>query len=166
MQLDPSETLVGLAEIAVALAGFTGVVVAFGSRSHGAWHPGDRLRLGFLLESSLTAGGFALLTLVLQQSLPRSTALAWAGASLLWALFMPWSLYSSHRRIQENLREHGDIDRFANRFVFVVFSLLIAAQIVNAAIWQQFAPLLAALCFNLAGAAMQFARLIRSAFRE
>ena len=37
------ETLVGLAEIAIALAGFTGVVVAFGSRSEGAWHPGDPL---------------------------------------------------------------------------------------------------------------------------
>jgi hypothetical protein len=32
--------------------------------------------------------------------------------------------------------------------------------------WREFGPLLAALCFNLAGAAMQFARLIQSAFRE
>ena len=29
----------------MALAGFAGVAVALGSRDHGAWHPGDRLRL-------------------------------------------------------------------------------------------------------------------------
>ena len=32
MSFDPSETLVGLTEIAVALAGYTAVAVAFGSR--------------------------------------------------------------------------------------------------------------------------------------
>ena len=165
MQQDYSETLVGIAEIAVALAGFTGVVVVFGSRSQGSWHPGDRLRLSFLLESSLTAGGFALLTLVLLQVFPQPASVPWTTASILWALFMPWSLYSSHRRIEDNLREHDDIDRFSNRLVFTIFCLLIVAQVGNVLFWKQFAPLLAALCFNLAGAAMQFSRLIRSAFR-
>ncbi len=166
MQLDITETLVGIAEIAVALAGFTGVVVVFGSRSHGSWHPGDRLRLGFLLEASLTAGGFALLTLVLLAVFPQSASTAWMTASALWALFMLWSLYSSRHRIRDDLQKHTDIDRFSNRFVFVVFSALIVAQIANVLVWQQFAPLLAALCLNLAGDAMQFFRLIRSAFRE
>ena len=165
MQPDYSETLVGIAEIAVALAGFTGVVVAFGSRNQGSWHPGDRLRLGFLLESSLTAGGFALLTLVLLQVFPQSISIPSATASALWALFMPWSLYSSHRRVQENRLRHGDIDRISNGLVLAIFSLLILAQIANVILWQQFAAILAALCFNLAGSAMQFTRLIRSAFR-
>ena len=59
--MDFPEVLIGLTEIAVALAGFTGVVVVFGSRSAGSWLPGDRLRMGFMLEASLTAGGFSLL---------------------------------------------------------------------------------------------------------
>lgn len=163
--MDLSEVLVGIAEIAVALAGFTGVVVAFGSRSHGSWHPGDRLRLHFLLESSLTAGGFALLALLALETLP-SDAQAWRAGSGLWALFMPWSLYSSHRRVEENRLQHGDIDRLSNRLVFGLFCALIALQIANVVVWHGFAPLLAALSCNLAGAAMQFARLIRSAFRE
>jgi len=165
VQQDYSEMLIGIAEIAVALSGFTGVVVVFGSRSHGNWHPGDRLRLSFLLESSLTAGGFALLTLVLLQIFPQPTSIPWVTGSILWALFMPGSLYSSHRRISENLQKHGDIDRFSNRLVFVIFALLVVAQVGNVLLWKQFAPLLAALCFNLAGAAMQFSRLILSAFR-
>lgn len=55
--MDIVELLIGIAEIATALAGFSGVVVAFGSRSLGTWSPGDRLRLTFLLEASLTGGG-------------------------------------------------------------------------------------------------------------
>jgi hypothetical protein len=166
VQADFSETLVGVAELAVALAGFTGVVVAFGSRGDDSWHPGDRLRLSFLLESSLTAAGFALLTLVFLYVFPESTAIAWSAGSALWALYMPWSLYSSHRRIQASLRRHSDIDQFANGLIFAIFVALVAAQLGNVIFWREFGPLLAALCFNLAGAAMQFARLIRSAFRE
>lgn len=166
MQLDYPETLVGIAEISVALAGFTGVVTAFRSASHGSWHPGDRLRLYFLLESSLAAAGFSVLTLVLLHLLPDSASTAWVIASALWALFMPWSLYSSHRRIQDNLLKHHDIDQYANRLVFGLFFALILVQVANVVWWQAFGPLLAALCVNLAGAAMQFARLIRSAFQD
>lgn len=166
MQYDYSETLIGLAELAVALAGFSGVVAAFGSRNAGLWHPGDRLRLSFLLESSLTAGGFALLTLWLLQVHPANSTMPFVLASAGWAAFMPWSLWSSHTRIEKNLSVHGDIDRFANRVVFWTFVVLIAVQVGNVFHWKQFAPLLAALCVNLAGSAMQFTRLILSAFRE
>ncbi len=166
MQLDYPETLIGIAEIAVALAGFTGVAVAFGSRDHGAWHPGDRLRLSFLLESSLTAAGFALLSLVLLHLYPESSSIAWAVGSFLWSVFMLGSLFRSHRRIKDNQQRHGDIDQSANRLVFVGFAFLILVQFGNVIIWREFAPLLGALCFNLAGAAMQFVRLIRSAFHE
>ena len=166
MQLDYPETLVGIAELSIALAGFTGVVTAFRSTSHGSWHPGDRLRLNFLLESSLTAAGFSLLALVLLHIFPSSASVAWVTTSALWALFMPWSLYTSHRRIQENLETHHDIDQFSNRLVFGLFFALIVAQFGNVLFWQAFGPLLAALSLNLSGSAMQFARLIRSAFHE
>jgi len=46
------------------------------------------------------------------------------------------SLYRSHLRVQEDLVHHNNVDKNANRIVF-----------------------------NLAGAAMQFSRLIRSSFR-
>ncbi|MCZ6831412.1 MAG: hypothetical protein O7F73_17835 [Gammaproteobacteria bacterium] len=163
--MDFSEVLVGLTEIAVALAGFTGVVVVFGSRSAGGWFPGDRLRLGFLLDASLTAGGFALLALVLYSSM-QSAQNAWALVSGLWALYMVYSLYTSRQRIRENLEHHQDIDKTANRIVFALFCSLIALQLINVVLWREFAPLLAALVLNLAGAAMQFTRLIRSAFIE
>ena len=163
--MDFPEVLIGLTEIAVALAGFTGVVVVFGSRSAGSWLPGDRLRMGFMLEASLTAGGFSLLALVLYSSL-NSAADVWAIVSASWAIYMVYSLYSSQQRIKENLEHHSDIDKTANHIVFVLFASLIVLQVINVLAWREFAPLLAALVLNIAGSAMQFARLIRSAFHD
>ncbi len=163
--MDVVELLIGIAEIATALAGFTGVVVAFGSRSQGAWHPGDRLRLGFLLEASLTAGGFALLALLLLASMDAQEPV-WRILSALWFLFMAFSLWRSRQQIQANNAEHGDVDRVANRLTASAFLLLMALQLCNTLLLHALWPFLGALVLNLAGAAMQFARLIRSAFRD
>ena len=86
VDLNPVETLLAIAEIATALAGFSGVVVVFGSRSQGSWQAGDRMRLGFLLEASLAAGGFALLTLLLLNT-TGDEGLAWTAAGAIWALY-------------------------------------------------------------------------------
>lgn len=166
MQLDFTELLIGITEIAIALAGFCGVVVVFGSRNEGTWHPGDKLRLGFLIESSLTAAGFSLFALLALYSFPEDPSYAWMTTSILWALYMLWSLYSSHTRIRQNLERHDDIDKIMNSLVTGVFVVLIVIQIGNAFAFREFAPVFAALCSNLAGAAMQFSRLIRSAFHE
>ena len=158
------ETLIGIASLAIALAGFSGVVVAFGSRRQGAWLPGDRLRLGFLIEASFTATGFSLISLVLLYSIPETPSQAWRISSGLWAAYMLWSLISSHLQIKKNDVDHDDIDRIANKVVTVVFLVLIGWQCFNAVESAEFAPFLAALSFNIAGAAMQFGRLIKSAF--
>jgi hypothetical protein len=162
---DYSETLGLVAELAVALAGFSGVVVAFGSGRDQTWDPGDKLRLHFLVESSLTAGGFAILILVLMHAFPSNLPLVWTIGSTLWALFMPFSLYFAHLRIARGTLDRVDIDHFANRFVFTAFLLLIFLQIPNIFVWQDFGPLLAALALNLVGSGMQFAHLVNSAFR-
>ncbi|MEM7018387.1 MAG: hypothetical protein AAF512_13730 [Pseudomonadota bacterium] len=161
--MDFPNILTAIAGFAITLAGFSGVVVAFGSRSEGTWHPGDRLRLGFLMEASLTAGGFSLLALILYSGL-ENKSFAWAISSGLWSGFMMYSLYSSRQQIQENIEHHNDIDRVANRIVFLIFAALIVLQLANIYFWWAFTPLLTALIFNLVGAAMQFTRLIRSAF--
>ncbi len=161
--MDVVETLIGITEIAVALAGFTGVVVAFGSRSHGTWHPGDLLRLTFLLEASLTAAGFSLLALLLV-SADMHASDRWLVCSLSWAAYMLGSLIASRRALSRSEATHGDTDKLSNRFTATLFVLMIGTQILNAVFWQDFTPFLAALVLNLAGAAMQFTRLIRTTF--
>ncbi len=163
--MDKVELLIGIAEIAVALAGFTGVVVAFGSRSQGSWNPGDRLRLAFLLEASLTAAGFSLLAL-LALAVTNDEPLIWSVLSGVWILFTAGSLWTSHRRFKDNAEVRDGADRLANGIVTTLFYSLIILQLANIVLWQQFSPFLAAIFLNLAGAAMQFARLIRSTFQE
>ena len=159
------EILIGICEIAVAIAGFSGVVVVFGSRGEHGWHPGDRLRLGFLLESSLTAGALSLLA-VIALSLIENRQTAWTVASAAWASVMVVSLFSSSRRLQVARAEHPDIDEFANRVMFVVFAVLIMVELANAVEWRAFGPVLVGLVMNLVGACTQFGRLIRSAFHD
>ena len=121
--------------------------------------------MNFLLEASLTAGGFALLTL-LALNITQREGLTWVTTGSLWSVYMAYSLYSSHRRINQNLQTHDDIDKVSNQIVSLAFVIMILLQVVNALLWQAFAPLLAALIVNLAGAALQFTRLIRSAFHD
>ena len=163
--MELTELLIGIAEIAIAMAGFTGVVVAVGSRSQGAWHPGDRLRLVFLLEASLTAAGFALSALLLY-TIWGDTAETWRLLSAVWVVATALSLWRSHRKIRANLDVHDDVDSVANRLTTSAFIALCLVQIVNVVYWHDFSPFLAAILLNVAGAAMQFARLVRSAFRD
>jgi drug/metabolite transporter (DMT)-like permease len=51
--MEPGEALSAAAQIAVALAGFAGVVVAFRSKALHDWSPVDKLRLSNLLGNSL-----------------------------------------------------------------------------------------------------------------
>ncbi len=53
--LDPQATLTTIAEVSVALAGFTGIAAVLGSRRDQEWTPEERLRLRTLVETSLTA---------------------------------------------------------------------------------------------------------------
>lgn len=52
--MEHQETLQTIAEVAVALAGFTGIAVAFGGRA-GRLAPGEQLRVRTLLRASISA---------------------------------------------------------------------------------------------------------------
>ena len=60
-----SGTLSTFAEVGIALAGFSGVVVALGRRAMGEWLPVDRLRSTTLVTLSLLLVVFSVLPLVL-----------------------------------------------------------------------------------------------------
>ena len=58
MQLEYFETLIGIAELAVALAGFSGVVVAFGSGKKGRMAPGRQITARVFNRSQLNGRWF------------------------------------------------------------------------------------------------------------
>lgn len=65
-----------IAEIAVALIGFSGVVAVLGHRGKGSWQPAERVRLLALTEPSIIALTGALL--------PATLQLALLGDEIVW----------------------------------------------------------------------------------
>ncbi len=59
--MEPGEALSTAAQIAVALAGFAGVVVVFRRESVDEWSPIDKFRLRLLLTNSILPLAFCML---------------------------------------------------------------------------------------------------------
>jgi hypothetical protein len=160
--MEPGEALATAAQIAVALAGFAGVVVAFRSRSLHDWSPRDKFRLWLLLGNALLplfACLFGMLLLTIKPA-PLSIWHWCSGFSLL--LSIPFA-FSSRRRLSELgptvIKEMG-----AFRYVFYTVSILGLAvgllQLYNALVSGVFWLFYATIMFQLAIGALQFALMI------
>ncbi len=80
--MDHESTLYTLAQIAVALTGFTGIVAVLGSRNQGTWSPSERLQLRTLVETSLTVL-FASFAPILLFMVGNSEPTAWRAANAI-----------------------------------------------------------------------------------
>ena len=58
--MDPTSTLQLIAQLAVAMAGFSSVVVAYGRRFEDGWKASDRIRLSLLVGDSDVGGAMKL----------------------------------------------------------------------------------------------------------
>ena len=76
--MENNDALVLIAELAVAIAGFSGVIVALESRSVRSWTPLQRRNLRLLLQVSAVAIFFSLLPLLLQRFMAASDFWKWA----------------------------------------------------------------------------------------
>lgn len=99
IQVDSLETM---AEIAIALTGFTGVVSVLGGRPSGGWIGPDRLWLQALLAWSLIAALGGVLPGVLSSGIDDPTDV-WLAASAVFAMVhtvsLSWILVSAYLRL-------------------------------------------------------------------
>src|SRR5438874_13543960 len=79
--------LLGLAQIAVTLAGFSGLVVAIRGAPSTAWHPRDIWSLAWMFASSLGALFLALLPILLDLC-RLSDQLVWKLPNILMSIFL------------------------------------------------------------------------------
>ena len=79
--MDSQATLTVIAEVSVALAGFTGVVAVLGGRREHDWTPGERLQLRTLVETSLTAMFLSFFPSVLDEIMSSESAV-WRVSNL------------------------------------------------------------------------------------
>jgi hypothetical protein len=160
--MEPGEALATAAQIAVALAGFAGVVVAFRSSSLHEWALVDKFRLWLLLGSALVpllSCLFGMLLLTIKPT-PLSVWHWCSGFSLV--LISVFGFLSRRRQSELGpavIKEMGDY-----RYVFYMVSIIGTGvgllQIYNALISGLFWLFYAAIIFQLAIGTLQFARMI------
>jgi hypothetical protein len=98
--LDTESVLSTVAEVSIALAGFTGVVAVLGNRRKHDWTADERLQLRTLVETSLTAlfSSFAPAVLFLVFS---SEPAVWRGANLFLGALHLANLVAFLRRAKD-----------------------------------------------------------------
>ncbi len=148
------DTLVIIAEVAVAIAGFSSVVVALDNRAVRNWTPFQRHNLRVLLQVSALTIFFSIFPLILQRVLDSPSSWKWALG--VYAAVHTIDVSSFIRALPKNLP-------VANR-IFPYFGLSLAITSIIVA-WLA-SPLTAEvlylcnLVFHLCVAAMGFAFLV------
>lgn len=160
--MEPGDALSTAAQIAVALAGFAGAVVAFRRGSLHDWPQLDKYRLWLLLGNSIAPLCCCLVGLLLLTIEPRPASIwRWCSAvSLL--VTVPFGVVSRQRQLKLGPAVIAEMGTF--RYVYYLFGLLgaviVLLQIYNAAVSGVFFLFYAAIVFPLAIGALQFARMI------
>ena len=167
--MEPTDVLATIAELAVAFAGFSGIVAALGRREQGVVFPEDRVRLAVLIGSSLSTTAFALLPFALWE-VAGTPERVWAFSS---AIYIPYGLtimLVGERAARRARAEDPEVIRRVSALplrlsTYVGFPFVIGLQIANLMSWWRFTPFLVALLWGLVGCAVGFAGLVRALHR-
>lgn len=151
--MDEGDALIGVAEIAVAIAGFSGIAAAIRHRGAERWPLRDRDRFVDLVAHSGIALFASLLPLVFAHRFGPGPDL-WSTSSLLWAAFASVGIGLGLARNRTRARRRwGGAWGVA---VTLVFAALVVLQVYNGIRLREFWPYLAGLVANLGFAFVQF----------
>ena len=157
---DPVETLSILVEAAVAIAGFSGVVVAFGRRAEGDWSQVERARLVLLLSTSFTVLFLSLGALVLLHA-GTVPATIWRIGSAIWSVIATYQVVTAARRAARVQRENSELpDVIWIVLLLGATGVFILLSVANVLTIGEFWPFLAALVWLFGLACYSFARLL------
>jgi hypothetical protein len=160
--MEPGEALSTAAQIAVALAGFAGVVVVFRRESVHDWSPIDKFRLRLLLVNSILPLAFCLIGLLLLAvgPAPRNIWQWCSGLAFVIFVIFATSTMKSFLHLDLQSLQRAPV----TRFVFYLFGILGVAstllQLWNAVWLGAFWPFFTGIVFQLIAAMFQFARMI------
>lgn len=156
------DAFLSLAEFAIALAGFTSVVVVFNRRGD-EWAPADRFRVQQALTASLGAGVFALLPSALALCGLGDPAI-WRGASgllLVHFVAMIWFANRSMRRLDDEARSFlGPVVPALLRVNATLVSLMLALNTLGIGFGPGPGPFFLALLFQIGVAIVGFTRTV------
>lgn len=159
--MEPGEILGIAAQVAVALAGFAGVVVVFRRESVHEWSPIDKFRLRSLLSNSVLPLGLCMIALLLLTIEPAlKDVWRWcSGIASIVFLAFGITITTSFRRL--------DLQQFHRASTNLIFYLSASMgwgatllQLYNAVFLGAFWPFFTGIVVQLVAAMFQFARMI------
>ena len=160
--MQPSEALSTSAQVAVTLAGFAGVVVAFRNRSVHEWSKIDRLRLQILLTNSAIPFVLSMIGMLLL-STSLDVATVWRLCSLFTFLLLVW-MASGYRVIYQRFSPKEFKASGGRRAILYTGSLVAIGvtllQLYNVKKLQTFWPFFAAVATLLVLGMLQFVLLV------
>ncbi len=160
--IEPVEALGTAAQVAVALAGFAGVVVVFRTESVQQWSAIDKFRLRLLLGNSVIPLAFCLLGMLLLAVNPPLLGI-WRGASLCAFVVLVCFVALTGPAGRKIPRDQFAFDR-TTRLVFYSLAalgwLIGFLQLYNAIVLHAFWPFFAVIVFQLMAGVIQFVRMI------
>ena len=156
-------TLLGIASIAIAVSGFSGVVAVFGGRAEGEWSPEARFRTTNMLILSLGACllCFVPLALELFELAARTLWIVTSGALIAFCAF--YFVYTAVKLRNPELRRPGVLIVWVRYVYFACLALAIALQALNVAdagVQRGAGPFVGGLLLLLIPAGLQFAFLV------
>ena len=160
--MEPGEALGLAAQIAVALAGFAGVVVAFRRDSLHEWSPVDKFRLWLLLTNSVAPLICCLFAILLLTVKPEPISIwRWCSA-FSTLLLLPYIFMGGRTRAKlgrDAIRNMGSY-RYVYYGMTIVGTGIILCQVVNAAFLNLFWIFFLGIAFHLSAGILQFVRMI------
>lgn len=160
--MQPSEALSASAQVAVTLAGFAGVVVAFRSRSVHEWSRIDKFRLQILLTNSAVPFVMSILAMVLL-STSLDVATIWRLCSLFTFIMLVVAGRSYGTAMRRFPREEFKVSGGRSAVLYTASAVAIAVtllQLYNVISLQTFWPFFAAIATLLVLAMLQFILLV------
>lgn len=158
--MEPNEALGIAAQVAVALAGFAGVVVVFRPQSLHQWSAIDWFRLRLLLHNSICPLAYALFGMLLLTMRPMPLWI-WRECSLFGLLFqLPGAIIAFR-----GSRKLGSAQfTSASKALFYALGMLglasLVLQVINIVKLNLFWPFFLSIFMHLLAAMLQFARMV------
>ena len=164
MIVDQGEVLLTLAEVAVAFAGFSGVVAVFGRRDPTSWSFADRVRFSSLVASSLSLLLLCILPFtLLALQIPEESV--WRGLSAFVAVyFIVSNVFFVRRMRAASASERAELTVIVLRVFRTGQVLVVILSVYNAVLVGEFGLFLAALTWLLIQSGFLFARMLISGF--
>ena len=166
--MEPGEALSTASQLALALAGFASVVVAFRSGALHEWKPIDKLRLRLLLGNSVVPLITCLVAMLLLSVKPTPPWI-WRASSVLSLVFAaPFAI--SIQKETRTVRAEASGMTGASRFLLYGMGLMAMAamllQVYNVAVLNAFWAFFATIIVQLVAGILQFVRLILLPLRQ